>query len=87
MVTTKELNWMFNAAKITKEYAECVEKKFTGKLPYRMVMNAILNNSWTNKSENNSYWSVSNTDSDKINYSIYYTMKTGVVEFTVLEAK
>ena len=87
MVTTKELNWMLNAAKITKEYAECVEKKFTGKLPYRMVMNAILNNSWTNKSENNSYWSVSNTDSDEINYSIYYTMKTGVVEFTVLEAK
>ena len=87
MVTTKELNWMLNAAKITKKYAECVEKKFTGKLPYRMVMNAILNNIWTNKSENNSYWSVSNTDSDKINYSIYYTMKTGVVEFTVLEAK
>ena len=87
MVITKELNWMLNAAKITKEYAECIEKKFTGKLPYRMVMNAILNNSWTNKSENNSYWSVSNTDSDKMNYSIYYTMKTGVVEFTVLEAK
>ncbi|MCF8339738.1 MAG: hypothetical protein K9I82_02095 [Chitinophagaceae bacterium] len=87
MVTTKELNWMLNAAKFNKEYAECIEKKFTGKLPYRMVMNAILNNSWTNKSENNSYWSVSNTDSDKINYSIYYTMKTGVVEFTVLEAK
>lgn len=87
MVTTKELNWMFNAAKFNKEYAECIEKKFTGKLPYRMVMNAILNNSWTNKSENNSYWSVSNTDSDKMNYSIYYTMKTGVVEFTVLEAK
>jgi hypothetical protein len=87
MVITKELNWMLNAAKITKEYAECVEKKFTGKLPYRMVMNAILNNSWTNKSENNSYWSVSNTDSDKMNYSIYYTMKTGAVEFTVLEAK
>ena len=87
MTTSNELNWMIKAAKITKEYAECIEKKFTGKLPYRMVMNAILNNTWTNKSENNAYWNVSNTDSDVINYSLHYTMKTGIVEFTIYEAR
>lgn len=87
MKITNELNWMIKAAKTTKEYAECVEKKFIGKLPYRMVMNAILNNKWTNKSEDNTYWNVSNTDSDKVNYSIHYTTKTGIVEFTIYEAK
>jgi hypothetical protein len=87
MTTSNELNWMMKAAKITKEYAECVEKKFTGKLPYRMVMNAILNNEWTNKSENNAFWNVSNTNSEKINFSLHYTMKTGIVEFTIYEAK
>jgi hypothetical protein len=87
MTTSNELNWMIKAAKITKEYAECVEKKFTGKLPYRMVMNAILKNEWTNKSENNAYWNVSNTNSEKVNYSLHYTMKTGIVEFTMYEAK
>lgn len=87
MTISNELNWMIKAAKITKEYVECVEKKFTGKLPYRMVMNAILKNEWTNKSENNAYWNVSNTKSDKVNYSLHYTMKTGIVEFTMYEAK
>ena len=84
---TNELTWMLKAAKTTKVYDECIEKKFVGKLPYRMVMNAILNNDWTNKSENNSYWNVSNTESDKINYSLHYTMKTGIVEFVMYEAK
>lgn len=88
---TSELNWMFKAAKQTKEYDECIEKKFSGRLPYRMVMNAILKNQWTNKSEGgsgkDSFWSVSNTNSDRINYSIYYNCHTGVVDFTLYEAK
>lgn len=87
MEFSKELSWLMKAAKKYKEYPECVQKTFIGKLPYRMVMNAILKNKWTNISENNTYWSASNTDSQKFNYSIYYTIKTGVVEFSVSEAK
>lgn len=87
MKTTKELTWMMKAAKITKEYAECIEKKYVGKLPYRMVINAILNNTWTNSKETNNFWNVSNTESEKINYSLYYSDKTGIVELTIYESK
>jgi len=87
IANSKELNWLMKSAKFTKDYTECIEKKFLGKLPYRMVMNAIKNNEWTNKSEDNSFWNVSNTNSEKINFSLHYTMKTGIVEFTIYEAK
>jgi len=87
MNISKELNWLMTSAKITKEYDDCIQKTFVGRLPYRMVMNAIQKNEWSNISENNSYWNVSNTKSDKINYSIHYTMKTGIAEFSMYEAK
>jgi hypothetical protein len=83
---TTELVWLMNSATIIKEHAECIEKKFTGKLPYRMVMNAILNNEWTCKSENNNYWTVSNTNSEHVQYGLHYSMKTGIVEFVIYQA-
>jgi len=93
MTTTisKELNWLMKAARYNKEYAECIEKKFTGRLPYRMIMSAIQKNKWSNKSEGgqgkNAYWSASNTEKENINYSLYYNCYTGVIEFTIYEAK
>jgi hypothetical protein len=90
-IISKELNWLMKAAKYSKEYTECIEKKFTGRLPYRMIMNAIQKNKWSNKAEGgqgkNAYWSVSNTENENVNYSIYYNCYSSVVEFTIYEAK
>jgi hypothetical protein len=71
MKATNEINWMSSKATVTKEYDECVERKFIGKLPYAMVMKAINNNKWDVKSEGgqgeSSYWNVFFNSSDEIN--------------------
>jgi len=87
MKISKELEWMIKASKVTKEYDDCIKREFIGRLPYRMVMNAILKNKWNVISENNKYWNVGNNESNEVQYFLHYTMKTGIVEFAIFEAK
>ena len=87
---SSELQWMIKTATQTKVYDDCIEKKFTGKVSYRMAMNAIQKNNWNTKSEGgqgkSSYWNCGNTESAKVNYFIHYNCYTGVIEFTMYEA-
>lgn len=88
---TSELKWLFNKATLNKEYEDCLELKFVGRLNYMMVMKAIKNNSWSNISEGgqgrNSFWNCFNNESEKLNYSIHFNTYSNVVEFTILKSK
>jgi hypothetical protein len=91
MKVSSEINWMISKAVTVKEYAECIEKKFTGVLPYAMIMKAIKNNTWNVKEEGgqgrNAFWNVFFNASESVNYGFHYNCNSGVVEFTIFEAK
>ncbi len=84
---SKELTWLISSAKVSKEYDECVEKNYTGKLPYAMVMKVLKNNTWGVVSENgkngfNHLWIAQSE-----NAGLTYQAKTGILTFTFYEGK
>lgn len=80
---TKELTWLIDRAKLKKEYDECLEKSFTGKMPYPMFIKLMRNNKWGRVSENGKYeWNV-----QSMNAGLSYNTKTGIIQFTYYVAK
>lgn len=41
ILNNKTLSWILNKSRITNEYPDCVETRFSGKLPYRMLLELI----------------------------------------------
>ena len=83
---SKELQWLINNAKVVKEYpGECIERRFEGRLPYRMAMKAIKDNKWGDISEGgqgqNQWWCARS-----LNAGMSFYPKTGKVQFSYTEA-
>lgn len=76
------LNWIKEKAQQTKEYDECYEYSFNGKIPYRMAMEIIQKNKWDSVYENKNVWNVSNP-----NMGISYNLKTGILSYSNYVAK
>ena len=84
---SKGLLWLIGASKVTQQYEDCNEKKYTGKLPYAMMMEIIKKNSWGLVTENgkngyNLIWTAKSNEA-----GLTYQPKTGLVNFTFYEGK
>lgn len=83
---TSELKWLVGKCQVVKEYEDCVEKRFDGKLNYTMVMKIIKKNAWGAISEGGKgagqWWLAQST-----NAGLTFYPKTGMVNFNFYEAK
>ena len=90
MKRPNELNWLIENSKPIKDYGDCVEWGFIGKLPYRMAMNALLKNGefWTEVTEKrNSGWYAYQNTQKEIQYSMFLDKKRGITEFRFFKTK
>lgn len=89
----KEIKWMETKASTIKEDKECITREFKGKIPHKMAMNALLKNKehWTILEEGgqgkDSFWRGYKSEYPIREYSIHYNTYTGIVSFSINEAK